>query len=323
MQLEATVLWHNQKDSWLSSEKLSVSGDEVVVDALYSLISLGTERLVSTQPLTGSLADNMRVPYMSGYFDENFTYGYSVVGRLRSSNKDIDNRLVHVMHPHQDKLVVRADDLCFLPEGMCPTRATLISNMETAVNAIWDAQLEMGDKVLIAGYGTVGALIASICLQMPGIDVEVCETDKQRQSIIRNVGISVFDEDAFSEGDDFDVVFNTTCDESVLNTAFEVSKLEGRIVELSWYGIRTSLLSLGKSFHYGRKRIVSSQVSHIPKRKQPDWDYSKRKTLCINLLMELKLAHLITKEIHFNEAPVFYKNLRKGNIDCLGVVIKY
>lgn len=315
-------LWHNQQESWLKkTDEILTGKEELVVKPLFSHVSLGTERLLITERIALALADNMRVPFMKGSFRENFTYGYSMVGQVESEQQGLNNKLVHLMHPHQSLAIADFESVHFIPEGIDPRLATLASNMETAVTAVWDAEIEIGDKVLIIGYGTVGALIAVILQNIAGTEVQVLEENEKRVSSISQHGFQLYD-DRIADSS-FDVVINTSSSQEMLQNALRLTKNEGKVVELSWYGNKGIEIKLGTHFHYGRKRIISSQVSQIPHRKQPDWNFIKRKELVFKLLKKLNPEYLIESEIPFSASPFFYKRLRSGQIDEIGVIIKY
>lgn len=315
--METIELWHDKKKSWFEKTRIT-SEDALTIRSHYSLISAGTERVVTTHEMDSNLAERMTVPFMKGSLANAFTYGYSLVGEVLSEG-EYQGKWVHVMHPHQDMLLVRKEDVYLLPDRLNPKVATLISNMETAVNAVWDAQIELGDKVLIQGYGVIGALIASILQGYPGLDLVVHDKDPRKAEQVASHGLQVCDMD---EGD-FDVIFNTTSSEQALQDALRLTRLEGSIVELSWYGNKSVNLNLGADFHHGRKRLICSQVSHIPFRKQPLWNYKNRKDLVVRLLQELNSEHLIGHEISFQETPEFYDKLRSGDIKELSTIINY
>lgn len=314
-------LWHDLEHSWLEDKEFTqLDKGEVAIEAVCSLVSLGTERTITTQLLPKEVAAKMRVPYMQGDFQNLFTYGYSLIGKIIEGEKDVLGKLVHVMHPHQNYAIVKLQDIYFLPEKIHPKLATLASNMETAVNAIWDAQVEIGDEVLVIGFGTVGALTACIASNIPGVNVTVLEINKNRIAAATEQGYIV---DSTLQNAAFDVVFNTSGNASMLQKAISVTRNEGKIVEMSWYGSEPIQISFGADFHYGRKQIISSQVSQIPNRKRPNWTYQSRKDLVFRLLERFNPHYLIDKEISFSETPTFYDNLRKGKTKGLGVLIKY
>ena len=167
-------LWHNGKgESQFKNITLSSYGlgsDELILKSHYSFISAGTERtIISHPPKKEILSKEMAVPYMMGNFKSEFTYGYSLIGEVIAGTNKWAGKIVHVMHPHQDYAVVKTRDVICIPEGISPKTGTLISNLETVVNAVWDSGVTVGDRVLIVGFGNIGALLASVIKRIPGL----------------------------------------------------------------------------------------------------------------------------------------------------------
>ncbi|XOV94964.1 MAG: zinc-binding alcohol dehydrogenase [Bacteroidota bacterium] len=320
--MEARTIWHNKERSWSEAITLGdLSVEKVLIKSTYSLVSQGTERTMITHKLPVEIAQNMTVPYMQGCFSDKFTYGYSLVGEVIEGKNSQKGKLVHLMHPHQDYAVADVSNVFEIPLDMDPKVATLASNLETAVNALWDSEIEAGDHVLIAGYGLIGALLAVIIQKMPGVSYEIKESDPKRKSLLRAHGHTDMMDDQNS--DSYDIVFNTTGNESVLKEALKRTVFEGKIIEMSWFGASSVNLELGADFHYGRKRIISSQVSHIPLRKRGKWDFQKRKQLVFQLLSELDFSHLTGNVISFEDAPAFFEKLRNGSPNEISTIIKY
>src|SRR5690349_10211991 len=112
---------------------------EVLVRALHSGISRGTEMLVYRGQVPPSEYERMRAPFQEGDFPGPVKYGYASVGIVERGPPDLQDRHVFCLHPHQTRYRVPADAVHVLPEGVPPARAVLAANMETAVNALWDA----------------------------------------------------------------------------------------------------------------------------------------------------------------------------------------
>jgi threonine dehydrogenase-like Zn-dependent dehydrogenase len=314
--MEITELWHNNTESWFRHEKLNQPKDHVLIRSMYSMVSQGTERLLMTKNIKESTEKIMRVPYMKGSFNDNFTYGYSLVGEI----VDKPGRLVHLMHPHQDFATARPEDLLVLPEDLDPKVATLISNMETAVNAIWDAQVELGDKVLVMGLGTIGSLISLVLNESIGVSFDILELNENRVQKGNDLNLPVTTQVNHHE---YDIVINATGNAQALQEAFKYVRKEGRILELSWHGERQVKLDLGDDFHYGRIQLLSSQVGSIPHRKNAIWDFKKRKQLVVTLLQKINPSSLIDLAIDFFDAPEFYESLRNSTPSNIGIILKY
>ena len=95
---------------------------------------------------------------------------------------DLVGRTVFVLHPHQTHYVVPATAAHPVPDAVPPRRAILAANLETAVNAVWDAALVPGSRVAVVGGGAVGSLVAWLAGRIPGCEVTLVDVrDAARQ----------------------------------------------------------------------------------------------------------------------------------------------
>lgn len=311
------ALWHISPDH---SELRAVSRPKnqslQKVHAMYSMVSTGTERLVSLGEVSADFDQSMAVPYMEGSFELPIKYGYSLIGSNDSGE------VLHCMHPHQSIAYVSGDSVFFVPKSVPARRMTLLSNMETAITAIWDAETDKCRDVAVCGFGSVGSLLASALTLTSGINPVVVEVDPWRQARAAELGFPISEPSMHQ--DDFRVCFNTTGSASGLQWCIDHACIDGTVVELSWYGNRPATLDLGRRFHYKRVRVVSSQVSTIPPHMRERYSFADRKNICAELLSDDCFDELITNEIAFQESPQFFDLLRQGGQgDGVVWIIKY
>jgi threonine dehydrogenase-like Zn-dependent dehydrogenase len=209
-----------------------------------------------------------------------------------------------------------------IPEGVPPQRATLASNLETAVNAVWDSDISVGDSVLVAGFGIIGALISMLVSRIPGVSLAVLETNGYRCRLARDMGFRVLNKSTM-RNDVFDCALNTTADGKALQYCMDHTGYESQVTEVSFYAAKEISIILGENFHTGRKRIVVSQVSHIPGKKLNRWDYRRRKGLVFSLLKDARFDELIRNTIAFAEAPGVFDQIRNGAINEISIVLQY
>lgn len=319
--MKSKALWHITKNqtSIIETNLKSVASNQLLIKSKYSLISTGTERLVAQGQVPVSLHQKMKVPYMKGHFTFPLKYGYSVIGEVLSEGA-WKGKLVHLMHPHQDYIFADLQSVSCLPKSVPSRRAVLISNVETAVNAIWDSQVSMGDKVLVVGFGMIGSLVARLLSFMPAVEVFILEQDAYRKKVAIEMGFKLLDITAPS----FDCSFHTSGSSDGLQKCIDVVGKEGTIIELSWYGIKSSTIFLGGEFHYQRKRIISSQVGQIPSHKSHRWDYARRKDLVLQLLSNPVFDEHLTHDLSFENCPVFFQSLKNNKkLNGLAWVINY
>lgn len=291
------------------------------VDALFSLISTGTERLIALGQVPRELFPQMKVPYMGGDFSFPIKYGYSLVGTVTTDNHPYAGKTVHLLHPHQSSCIVASQDLFVVPDEIPAKRAILASNLETALNAVWDAQISIGDKVLVIGFGIIGSLVARVLSMIGAVEVVVQDIDLRRRNLAEQMGF--WTQDIGTEGISFDAVFHTSASESGLQAAIDQVGFEGKIIELSWYGNKSVSIQLGGDFHSQRKQIISSQVSHLPPYHSRRWNYRRRKEVVFELLKQPAFDAHLTAETRFEDLPKVFSTLREGTNKELAWVVKY
>ena len=276
---------------------------QVLVRAIYSGISRGTESLVFRGEVPPSQYRAMRAPFQEGEFPAPVKYGYASVGEVQedSASGDLVGRIVFCLFPHQDLYCVPADDVTPVPEGVPAGRAVLAANMESAVTIMWDARPAVGDRIVVIGAGVVGLLVAWLCRRVPGTTVTVVDVNPERESVAQELGVS-FRSDP-PPGADADLVIHASGQADGLCTALAVAGVESTVVEASWYGSHSVSLPLGEDFHSRRLTLKSSQVGRIPPDRAPRWTRARRMRLALELLRAPELDALITGDSEFAELP--------------------
>jgi 2-desacetyl-2-hydroxyethyl bacteriochlorophyllide A dehydrogenase len=297
---------------------------EVLVRTLFSAISRGTESLVFSGAVPPSQYAAMRAPFQEGGFPGPVKYGYINVGRVEQADEattHLAGRTVFCLYPHQDAYCVPADRVALVPDGVPAGRAVLAANMETAVNAVWDAQPGPGDRIVVIGAGVVGLLVAWLCRQMPGTDVTIVDPNPARAQVASELGLSY--RPAPPGEATADLVIHASGNPDGLVAALGVADVEATIVDASWYGTQPVTLPLGEGFHSRRLKIVSSQVGRIPPHKAPRWTYARRMQLALELLRDARLDVLITGEDEFDALPAVLERLTREPGDTLCHRIRY
>ena len=294
---------------------------DVVVRALYSGISRGTEALVFHGLVPTSEYERMRAPFQAGHFPAPVKYGYASVGEVERGPAQLQGQLVFVLHPHQTRYIVPGAAVHLLPQDVPPARAVLAANMETAINGLWDATPRIGDRIAVVGAGTVGCLVTWLASQMAGCDVELIDTNPQRATIAKRFGVRFATPSQAREN--ADVVVHASGSASGLAVALRVAAFEATVVEMSWYGSQPVTAPLGEAFHARRLTLRSSQVGHVASAQRARWDTSRRMTLALSMLGDPVLDTLITGESEFEALPQVMTQLAATPGDTLCHRIKY
>jgi 2-desacetyl-2-hydroxyethyl bacteriochlorophyllide A dehydrogenase len=294
---------------------------EVVVRALYSGISRGTEALVFEGRVPSTEHARMRAPFQQGEFPAPVKYGYSMVGRVECGPDGLTGREVFVLYPHQTRFVVPAENVHVLPDAVPGSRAILAANLETAVNGVWDASPHLGDRIAVIGGGTVGCLAAWLVARIPGCRVELIDVNSRRAPVAAALKVPFAGPAGAAR--DVDLVIHASGTPEGLELALQLAGNEARIVELSWFGSQTVALPLGGPFHSRRLTIASSQVGQLAPPQRPRWDNRRRMALVLDLLQDADLDVLITGESDFETLPEVMERLARTPGDTLCHRIRY
>ena len=291
------------------------------VRALFGSLSRGTESLIYRGLVPESEYSRMATPSMGGNFPFPVQYGYANVGQIEDGPADLIGLRVFALKPHQTRYQASIDDVVVLPDGVTAERAVLAANMETALNAVWDAAPGPGDRIAVVGGGVVGCLVAYLCGHLPGAEVTLIDINPDRARIASALGI------AFSlpgeAPQNCDAVFHCSASAAGLATAMAAAGDEATVLELSWYGATPIQAPLGAAFHSRQIRLQSSQVGHIATSHRPRWSYRRRLHTAVQLLSDARLDCLLSNPIDFAQLPDRLPDLLGPRSDVLCCLIRY
>src|SRR5437764_6233623 len=301
--MQAKALWYVApgRAELRAEAVMAPAAGEVRVRALFGAISRGTERLVCEGRVPPGEFQRMRPPFMAGAFPFPVKYGYATVGRVEEGPAVLRGAIVFVLHPHQSLFTVPAEAIVPVPERIPPQRAVLAANMETALNALWDASSGPADRIAVVGGGVVGLLVARLAARLPGTEVTVVDIAPARAELAHALGASFAAPDAAPT--DCDLVFHASATGAGLATALRLAGEEATIVELSWYGAGGVGAPLGGAFHSRRLRLIASQVGKVAPSHRPRWSPGRRLAAALALLDDPTLDCLLAPAVAFEELP--------------------
>jgi 2-desacetyl-2-hydroxyethyl bacteriochlorophyllide A dehydrogenase len=276
------------------------------------------------------------LPTLRGSFRFPIKYGYATVGRVDATGREVvrlkEGDLVFVHHPHQSVFVVPEDSAQLLPPHVDPEAATLLANIETAINIILDGHPRIGDRVMVFGQGVVGLLVTQL-LRRAGVQTIVAVDPIEKRRLLSTTvgahhalrpGSSLGDEVGHVWGDSgADLAIEASGNPAALDQAIDCLRFQGTAVAASWYGIKPVTLRLGGAFHRNRLRIISSQVSHIDPALAPAWTRERRMQLAISLLQEIMWQPLISHRFALDDAAEAYRLIDEHPDETVQVLFTY
>jgi len=286
----------------IRAETLAPPGPgQVLVRALASGISRGTEALVFEGRIPASQHQIMRCPFQAGELPFPVKYGYASVGLVEDGVAELVGKRVFALYPHQDRYILPADAVLPVPDAVPTERAVLAANMETALNGLWDAAPRLGDRITVIGAGVVGCLAAALAARLPGTEVELIDLDPGRAALAEKLGTRFALPDAAAA--ERDLVIHASGSPDGLALALRLAGFEATILELSWYGDKPVTLLLGEAFHARRLTVRSSQVGAVAPAQRPRWTHRRRLALALALLEDPLFDALLTGATPLGELP--------------------
>ena len=269
--------------------------DQVLIRALASGVSRGTEALVWSGRVPPGQFEAMRAPLMGGSFPFPVKYGYSVVGARDNGER------VFVLHPHQDRFLAPAALCVPVPDAIPTPRAVLAANMETALNLYWDAAPLAGERVLVIGAGVVGLLAAYLLAHVPAARVTVVDVNPAREILARRMGCAFALPDA-APGEQ-ELIVHASASEAGLRLALDRAAFEARIIEASWYGDTAPSVPLGEAFHARRLRLIATQVGAVAPAMRGRRTHAQRLATALALLDDPVHDMLLEGPTRFQDLP--------------------
>jgi threonine dehydrogenase-like Zn-dependent dehydrogenase len=295
--------------------------DDVLVRTVRSAISRGTESLVFAGRVPERQREVMRAPFQEGRFPGPVKYGYLNVGVVEVGPPELVGHTVFCLHPHQTAYVVPAAAVTVVPAEVPAGRAVLTGLVETAVNALWDAEPLIGDRVAVVGAGALGCCVARLLARIPGVTVTLVDVDPARAGVAAALGADFAEPAGAPEG--LDLVVHASATADGLQRALEMLAPEGTVVELSWYGDEETTLSLGGVFHSNRLTVRASQVGTVAAARRDRRTTADRLRLAVGLLRDPCFDALLTGQSPFAELPEVLPRLVSGELPALCHSVTY
>ena len=283
-------------------------GNEVKTQTIYSGITNGTEH---NELIRGNYASaDERLPS---------SMGYQIVGRVVEAGPDATElRVGDVLYmsvPHEEFAVKPEDSLLIkLPSDVDPQHAALFGMASVAMHTCRNADLRVGERVLVVGLGSIGQLASQIANVM-GARVTACDVEPRRLELGRDIGAAeeVFDSSgdgwARHVGDGtYDAVIDFAGIPGMEDQLITAVRKRGRVLPIA------GRFNVSYSFNLGQGHEVTiKQNSHFNR--------DDLANLC-RLVQRgmVRIGPLIRDVVSVNEAARIYDTLRDRPSELLGTV---
>ena len=173
IKIEAVEITGPRQVTVVEDELAEPGAGEVAMRSLYSGISHGTEMNVyrGDAPMWQRKQDRRRRLFVASDEPEwryPLRYGYACIGVITAVGSDVkeftEGDVVFSFAPHQSAHVLPASSVSKLPEGVDPRAGVLTAVLNTTFNGILDADLHLGECVVVFGQGVLAVSYTHLTL---------------------------------------------------------------------------------------------------------------------------------------------------------------
>ena len=220
---------------------------------------------------------------------------------------------------HVEFVTIAEDDLVLkLPSDVDPVHAALFGMGGVAMRSCRNADLRMGDRLLIVGgAGCIGQMAAQIATVM-GARVTVCDVAGRRLDLARSIGAAESVVDV--SGDGWDRHIGEGSYDAVIDFA-GVPGMEDQLIMSVRPRGRVILVAGRWEVNY---TFRSGQGQEITIKQNSHFDRDDLRNLCRLVSRGLvEIGPLIQDVVPVNEAPRIYATLRDDSSQLMGAVFRW
>ncbi|WFB36862.1 zinc-binding alcohol dehydrogenase [Kiritimatiellota bacterium B12222] len=306
--------------------------DEVLLESDFSAVSAGTER-----------ANLLQMPNTVATDGFPITPGYSAAGRVLAAGNEVTNlkvgdRVLIVKGGHRSHTIQKAEKVFKIEDD-----AIDLLDASFAYIAIFPLlgvrklKVELGESVMVAGMGLLGAFAVQIAKLSGALPVLVSDFDPERRELALQLGATAAfspDEENFVEkvkqatdGKGPDAIVEVSGSAAAMQQALEVINWEGRISLLGCTRVSDVPIDYYKYVHKRGITLVGSHNQTRPDTNSKPGAWSEhddfRTFMKLVAAGALKVRPLISEIVSPASAPEVYSRLAENKNPPLGIVFDW
>lgn len=229
-----------------------------------------------------------------------------------------------------------AENLLSMPDSMTWQEAMCYDPLQFALSGIRDANVRVGDTVLVSGLGAIGQMAAQAAKLAGASLVAVTDPIELRRKIALENGADIaFDpisEDfglklrEFTNNIGVDVVIETSANYIAVEQCIRALGYMGNMALVGWFKENKMPLNWGHEGHFNQQNIFFSRACSEPNRDFPRWDFARICRESWKILSEgrFKCENIISPVVDFSKSDKAYeKYIMKNPEESIKMGIKF
>jgi len=221
-----------------------------------------------------------------------------------------------------------------LPPGTNPMLGVFSQVGAIALNVVLDADIHVGETVVVFGMGVVGQIVAQLA-RLNGAEVIAVDPHDNRLKIAESLGaahLAHVHDGAVGErvreltgGRGADVALEVTGSYAGLHEAVRSVAYSARVVAAGFFQGGAAGLALGEEFHHNRIDLKCSQISGVSPQLSYRWDDDRLQRTVMGLATSgrLQLEPLVTNVLPAERAAEAFDLLDRSRDRALQVVLQF
>ncbi len=328
----------------VEEEQRPIGPGEVRLRTLYTGISAGTELTAyrGTNPYLNRYWDSDSRLFRTGDTSLSFpvnAWGYEEVGVVVETGADSDGSrsAMSATAPGgtgpTPSSRPRRSRRKLLPAGADPRLGIFSQIGAIGLNLVLDADIHVGETVVIFGAGVPGQIAAQLARLNGGRVIVVDKiADRRARALELGADVALDPDDGpvaervreLTDGRGADVCLEVSGHYAALHEAIRTVAYNARVCVAGFMQGEGAGLRLGEEFHHNRVSLICSQISGVAPSLQGRWDFDRLSRTAIELGISgrLKLTELITHTWAFDRAAEAFQLLDEHPEQALQVILE-
>jgi len=221
-------------------------------------------------------------------------------------------------HLAQDH-VIDAASLLKVPDGLDWKTIVCYDPLQFAIGGLRDANMRIGDVVLVTGLGAIGQMAAQSAVLAGASQVFVSDPIELRRKVaLENGAHKAFDPTKgdmgleirdLTEKRGVDIVIETSADYKAIEQGLRALAYRGTMALVGWFKECKVPFTLGDEGHFNSQNIVLSRAESDPNRDYPNWSFARIRNESWRLLCSgaIRCENIVYPVVPFDECDKAYK----------------
>lgn len=268
--------------------------------------------------------------------------GYDAVGVVTAVGAGVtryqpgDRVWCEVTHQTEFLFAETAPNAFKLPDAIPNDEALMLNLTSVSYGAVLDADIKLGDVVVVVGGGTVGHMAAQMANLSGARRVILLEPLEARREFAQaHTPVLTFDPLAvespaktvldLNDGVAPDVVIECTGSVAGLKSAVQCAGVGGFVVAAGFYAGGAGVFSFGEEFMHNRVTMRATMTKWGCPSRFPGWSTDRvlRETFLLMAARKLNLDHFVSARYPFFEAQSAYEAIKSAPSQYLKVALTY